>query len=124
MPYELILTETPAAGVGLVRLNRPQALNALNSPMLNVVFEALEAFDRDDSIGCLILTGSDKAFAAGADIKQMVNQDAIDMLSSSFTDWSRVTRLVKPVIAVVSGFALGGGCELAMMCDMIVASAT
>ncbi len=124
MPYELILTETPATGVGLVRLNRPQALNALNSPMLNEVFEALEAFDRDDSIGCMILTGSDKAFAAGADIKQMVNQDAIEMLSSSFTDWARVTRVSKPVIAVVSGYAFGGGCELAMMCDMIVASET
>ncbi len=124
MPYELILTETPATGVGLVRLNRPQALNALNSPMLHEVFEALEAFDRDDSIGCMILTGSDKAFAAGADIKQMVNQDAIDMLTTNFTDWSRVTRLAKPVIAVVSGYAFGGGCELAMMCDMIVASET
>ena len=124
MPYELILTETPTEGVGLVRLNRPQALNALNSPMLGEAFDALEAFDRDDSIGCLILTGSDKAFAAGADIKQMVGQDAVAMMSDDFTDWSRLARLAKPVIAAVSGYALGGGCELALMCDLIVASET
>lgn len=124
MPYETILTETPAEGVGLVRLNRPQALNALNSQLVREVFDALEAFDRDDSIGCMILTGSDKAFAAGADIKQMVEQDAVAMMSDDFTDWSRLTRISKPVIAAVSGWALGGGCEMAMTCDMIVASET
>lgn len=124
MPYETILTETPANGVGLVRLNRPQALNALNSQLVREVFDALEAFDRDDSIGCMILTGSDKAFAAGADIKQMVEQDAVAMMSDDFTDWSRLSRISKPVIAAVSGWALGGGCEMAMTCDMIVASET
>ncbi len=124
MPYETILTELPAEGVGLVRLNRPQALNALNSTLTREIFDALEAFDRDDSIGCMILTGSDKAFAAGADIKEMVDQSAVAMLSHDFTDWARLTRLTKPVIAAVSGWALGGGCEMAMMCDMIVASET
>ena len=124
MPYETILTETPAEAVGLVRLNRPQALNALNSQITREIFDALEAFDHDDSIGCLILTGSDKAFAAGADIKQMVDQDAVAMMRDDFTDWSRMTRIGKPIIAAVSGWALGGGCEMAMMCDMIVASDT
>jgi enoyl-CoA hydratase len=124
MSYELILTETPAEGVGLVRLNRPQALNALNKQVTTEAFDALEAFDRDDSIGCLILTGSDKAFAAGADIKAMVDQDAVAMMTGDFTDWSRLTRLSKPLIGAVSGWALGGGCEMAMMCDMIVASET
>jgi enoyl-CoA hydratase len=122
MDYEMILTETPAEGVGLVRLNRPQALNALNKQVTTEAFDALEAFDRDDSIGCMILTGSDKAFAAGADIKAMVEQDAVAMMTGDFTDWSRLTRLSKPLIGAVSGWALGGGCELAMMCDMIVAS--
>ena len=103
MPYELILTETPAEGVGLVRLNRPQALNALNHQLTREIFDALEAFDHDDSIGCMILTGSDKAFAAGADIKQMAEQDAVAMMSDDFTDWSRLTRISKPVIAAVSG---------------------
>jgi enoyl-CoA hydratase len=124
MPYEMILTETPAEGVGLVRLNRPQALNALNGTITREIFDALETFDRDNSVGCMILTGSDKAFAAGADIKQMVDQSAIAMMSDDFTDWTRLVRLKKPVIAAVSGWALGGGCEMAMMCDMIVASET
>jgi enoyl-CoA hydratase len=124
MPYEMILTETPAPGVGLVRLNRPQALNALNSQIMREIFDALEAFDRDDGVGCMVLTGSDKAFAAGADIKQMVETDAIAMMGDDFTDWSRLSRIGKPVIAAVSGWALGGGCELAMLCDMIVASET
>ncbi|MFN8448183.1 MAG: enoyl-CoA hydratase-related protein [Anaerolineae bacterium] len=107
-----------------MRLNRPQALNALNSTLTRELFDALEAIDRDDSIGCMILTGSDKAFAAGADIKAMVDQTAVAMMMDDFTDWSRLTRLNKPVIAAVSGWALGGGCEMAMMCDMIVASET
>jgi enoyl-CoA hydratase len=118
----LILTEIPAPGVGLVRLNRPQALNALNAQVTREAFDALEAFDADDDIGCMILTGSDRAFAAGADIAQMADRSAVDMLTDDFTDWSRLSRLRKPVIAAVSGWALGGGCELAMMCDMIVAS--
>ncbi len=124
MAYEMILTETPVPGVGLVRLNRPQALNALNSQITGEIFDALEAFDRDDSIGCMVLTGSDKAFAAGADIKAMSTQTMIEMMTDDFTDWSRLTRLSKPVIAAVSGWALGGGCEMAMTCDMIVASET
>ncbi len=124
MPYEMILTETPAPGVGLVRLNRPQALNALNGEITREIFDALEAFNRDSSIGCMVLTGSDKAFAAGADIKQMADQSATDMMADDFTDWSRLTRISKPVIAAVSGWALGGGCEMAMMCDMIIASET
>ncbi|MCA9909676.1 MAG: enoyl-CoA hydratase/isomerase family protein [Anaerolineae bacterium] len=124
MPYEMILTETPAPGVGLVRLNRPQALNALNSEITGEIFDALEAFNRDSSIGCMVLTGSDKAFAAGADIKQMADQSATEMMADDFTDWSRLTRISKPVIAAVSGWALGGGSEMAMMCDMIIASET
>lgn len=125
MPYETILLEKPAEGVGLVRFNRPQALNALNGQMTAEAFDALESLDKNDSIGCMILTGSDKAFAAGADIKQMADTDAVTMLSGGdFTDWSRMLKLGKPVIAAVSGWALGGGCEIAMMCDMIVASET
>ncbi len=124
MTYEMILTETPAEGVGLVRLNRPQALNALNSQITREIFEALEAFDRDPNTGCMVLTGSDRAFAAGADIKQMADKTAVEMINDDFTDWSRLARLAKPVIGAVSGWALGGGCEMAMMCDMIVASET
>jgi len=125
MTYEMILVETPAPGVGLVRLNRPQALNALNGQITREIFEAMEAFDRDDSIRCMVLTGSDKAFAAGADIKQMEDMSAVDMFAGQdFTDWARLTRVRKPIIAAVSGWALGGGCEMAMMCDMIVASET
>lgn len=124
MTYEMILTENPADGVGLVRLNRPQALNALNSQITREIFDALEVFNHDETIGCMILTGSDKAFAAGADIKQMVGTTAVQMITDDFTDWSRLTRIGKPVIGAVSGWALGGGCEMAMMCDMIVASET
>jgi enoyl-CoA hydratase len=122
MSYETILTETPAPGVGLVRLNRPAALNALNGQMTGEIFAALEAFDRDEGIGCMVLAGSDKAFAAGADIRQMREASPVDMLTNDFTDWRRLSALAKPVIAAVSGWALGGGCEMAMMCDMIVAS--
>lgn len=124
MTYEMILTESPAAGVGLVRLNRPQALNALNTQITREIFDALETFDHDDAVGCMVLTGSDKAFAAGADIKQMVEMNAVQMMDDDFTDWSRLSRIGKPVIAAVSGYAFGGGCEMAMMCDMIVASET
>ncbi len=124
MPYEMILTETPQPGVGLVRLNRPQALNALNAQIMGEIFTALEAFDRDDSVGCVVLTGSDKAFAAGADIKQMVDQTMIEMMHDDFTDWARMMRVSKPIIGAVSGWALGGGCEMAMMCDMLIVSET
>lgn len=122
MTYENILTETPADGVGLIRLNRPQALNALNPALMREVFAALEAFDADDAVGCIVLTGSDKAFAAGADIKRMAEMNVAGIMGDDFTDWSRISRIAKPIIAAVSGWALGGGCELAMMCDMIVAS--
>ncbi|MDX2160909.1 MAG: enoyl-CoA hydratase-related protein [bacterium] len=124
MAYSMILTETPAPGVGLVRLNRPDALNALNRTITGEIFTALDAFDQDATIGCIILTGSDKAFAAGADIKAMADKPMIDMMRDDFTDWTRLTRITKPIIAAVSGWALGGGCEMAMMCDMIVASET
>ncbi len=124
MPYEMILLENPVPGVGVVRLNRPQALNALNAQVTREVFDALEAYDRDDSVGCMILTGSDKAFAAGADIKQMAAQTVSDLLTDDFTDWSRMMRVRKPIIGAVSGFALGGGCEVAMLCDMLIASET
>lgn len=124
MSYELILLENPAPGVGVVRLNRPQALNALNAQVTREVFDALETYDRDDTIGCIVLTGSDKAFAAGADIKQMAAQTVSDLLADDFTDWSRMMRIRKPIVGAVSGFALGGGCELAMLCDMLIASET
>ncbi|MFW5692112.1 MAG: enoyl-CoA hydratase-related protein [Chloroflexota bacterium] len=123
--YETIIVETPAAGVGLIRMNRLKALNALNSQLTDEIFTAMEHFDQDDSIGCIVLTGSDKVFAAGADIKQMVDTGATEMMTGGdFTDWSRMTRIGKPIIAAVSGYALGGGCEIAMMCDMIVTSET
>jgi len=123
--YETILTEIPVAGVALIRMNRPQALNALNSQLTGEIFNAMEAFDRDPSIGCIILTGSDRVFAAGADIKQMLDTTAVTMMSGGdFTDWGRMLTIGKPVIGAVSGFALGGGCEIAMMCDMLIASET
>ncbi len=123
MTYQFILTETPAPGVGLVRLNRPEALNALSSGLTAEVFTALEAFDNDPAIGCMVLTGSDRAFAAGADIKEMENTAAVTMFTGGdFTDWTRMMRLRKPVVGAISGWALGGGCELAMMCDMLIAS--
>lgn len=123
--YETILVETPAAGVGLIRLNRPQALNALNSTLTGETFTAMEAFDADPAIGCIIVTGSERAFAAGADIKEMADTPtAVEMMSGDFTDWSRMSAINKPIIAAVSGYALGGGCELAMMADMIVAADT
>ena len=121
--YETILVETPAEGVGLIRMNRPKALNALNGQLTDEIFTQMEAFDADPTIGCIILTGSDRAFAAGADIKQMADAEtATEMMTGDFTDWSRMQAIHKPIIAAVSGYALGGGCEMAMMCDMIVAS--
>lgn len=109
--------------VGLIQLNRPDVLNALNNDLMKEVVETLEAFDKDNETGCMVLTGNAKAFAAGADIKEMAEATAIEMLiRDQFARWDRIRKIKKPVIAAVSGFALGGGCELAMSCDMIVAS--
>ena len=125
MTYNFILVDQPAAAVGRVQLNRPKALNALNSPLLDEVMDAMSAFNNDDEIGAMILTGNDKAFAAGADIKEMEGKTAIDMLMTrSLSDRFELEKLTKPIIAAVSGYALGGGCEIAMSCDMIVASET
>ncbi len=125
MAYLHILVEQLEGKVGLVRLNRPKVLNALNSEVMSELMDALETLDRDESIGCLVITGNDKAFAAGADIKEMAEATAVDMLNrNNIAHWDRLSRLRKPLIAAVSGWCLGGGCELAMACDMIVASET
>ncbi|MEO6797275.1 MAG: enoyl-CoA hydratase-related protein [Candidatus Dormibacter sp.] len=122
MAFEFILTQVDGP-LGIVTINRPAVLNALNPQTIAEIGEALAAFDRDDAIRCLILTGSDKAFAAGADISQMATAGAVDLLRDDNADrWARLLSLRKPLIAAVSGYALGGGCELALMCDMIVAS--
>jgi enoyl-CoA hydratase len=124
MTYETILVEQHDA-VTLVRLNRPQALNALNSAVLADLIAAFAAYDADASQRCLVLTGSEKAFAAGADIKEMSEQSFADMYGSNFfAGYERVTATRKPWIAAVSGFALGGGCELAMMADILIAGDT
>jgi enoyl-CoA hydratase len=124
MTYQLILTET-YQNVGLVRLNRPKELNALNATLMEELMTALEEFDRDAAIGCLVVTGNERAFAAGADIKEMAGAGTVDMLlSDAISRWDRLKRIKKPVVAAVSGFCLGGGNELAMACDMIVASET
>ena len=121
MAYETILVETRGK-VGLVTLNRPKALNALNSVVMEEVVAALQAFEADEAIGAIVMTGSEKAFAAGADIKEMQEKSYIDMyMADFFAGWDAITRIRKPIIAAVSGYALGGGCELAMMCDFIIA---
>ncbi|MDX2238372.1 MAG: enoyl-CoA hydratase [Hyphomonadaceae bacterium] len=124
MTYATLIVETDGP-VGLIRINRPEALNALNRQVLADISAALDAFEDDGAIGCVVLTGSDRAFAAGADIKEMADKSYADVLREDlFAGWDRLTRFRKPIIAAVSGFALGGGCELAMMCDMIFASET
>ncbi|MCX7306126.1 MAG: enoyl-CoA hydratase [Hyphomicrobiales bacterium] len=122
MPYETILVETHGK-VGLITLNRPKALNALNAQVLADLLAALKAFDADPGISAVVLTGSDKAFAAGADIKEMAAMDYADAyLADTFAGWEDFARTRKPIIAAVAGYALGGGCELAMMCDFIIAA--
>ncbi|MEO8175366.1 MAG: enoyl-CoA hydratase [Sphingomicrobium sp.] len=124
MSYETILVEHKGA-VTLVTLNRPQALNALNSQVLADLIAAFAAYDADDGQRCLVLTGSEKAFAAGADIKEMQSQGFADMYSANFfAGWEQVTATRKPWLAAVAGFALGGGCEVAMMADFIIAADT
>jgi enoyl-CoA hydratase len=119
-----IIVETHGR-VGLIRLNRPQALNALSSPLIEELNTALEAFESDPNIGAIVLTGSDKAFAAGADIKEMQDKSFADVFLGDFISrWENVAKSRKPIIAAVAGFALGGGCELAMMCDFILAADT
>ncbi|MFD0916772.1 enoyl-CoA hydratase [Pseudahrensia aquimaris] len=122
MPYDMIKVDTNGA-VGVITLNRPKALNALNTQTMNEVVAAAQAFDSDGKVGCIVLTGSEKAFAAGADIKEMQPLSYMDAWSQDFfAGWDALTRIRKPIIAAVSGYALGGGCELAMICDFIIAS--
>jgi len=124
MNYENILIETRGR-VGIIRLNRPQALNALNSALNTELARAVAAFDADDAIGCILLTGSEKAFAAGADIKEMAEKSAVDVMMGDFgADWHATSQARKPVVAAVSGFALGGGCELVLQCDIVIAADT
>jgi enoyl-CoA hydratase len=125
MAYETLLVDT-AEGVTTIRLNRPEALNALNSQLLGELADALEAAEADEAVKCVILTGSERAFAAGADIKEMSTKSYAQMFKEDFFTAvsERIVRSRKPIIAAVSGFALGGGCELAMICDFIIASET
>ena len=124
MSYQFILTETHDRA-GLVRIHRPEQRNALNSLVMEELITALEAFDSDPSVGAMVITGDERAFAAGADIKEMTGANAVDMLlADNISRWDRLRKLKKPLISAVSGWCLGGGSELAMACDMIVASET
>jgi enoyl-CoA hydratase len=124
MSHQHIVVETKGK-VGVIRLNRPTALNALNAALMAELSVAIDAFEADANIGCIVLTGSDKAFAAGADIKEMATKSFRDAYIGDFTaDWHTLARARKPTVAAVAGFALGGGCELAMMCDVVIAADT
>jgi len=122
MAYETILTETRGP-VGIVTLNRPKQLNALNSQLIAELNAALDAFEGDPAIGAVVITGSEKAFAAGADIREMAGLDYMEALRRDFiAPWQRIAQRRKPIVAAVAGYALGGGCELAMMCDIVIAA--
>ena len=122
MTYQNILTETNGR-VGIIRLNRPAALNALNIALKAELGQAIDAYEADDGIGCLLITGNEKAFAAGADIKEMADKTFIEAFLGNFAGtWDRASRARKPIVAAVAGFALGGGCELAMQCDVVIAA--
>jgi enoyl-CoA hydratase len=125
MSYQTIIVETKGR-VGVIRLNRPQQLNALNAALKGELSQAIDAFDAADSIGCMLITGNDKAFAAGADIKEMADKTFIEAFLGNFAagTWDRASRARKPIVAAVAGFALGGGCELAMQCDIVIAADT
>jgi enoyl-CoA hydratase len=124
MNYELIIPRIEAGKIGVITLNRPKQLNALNDQLMNELGAALKAFDADPAIGCMVITGSEKAFAAGADIAAMARYTFADVYRDDYItrNWEQIRNIRKPVIAAVSGFALGGGCELAMMCDFIIAA--
>jgi enoyl-CoA hydratase len=122
MDFQLILVETHER-VGLIRFNRPKQLNALNGAIMEELVAACEQFDQDTGVGAIVITGDERAFAAGADIKEMADASAVEMLlNDRISKWDRLRKIKKPILAAVSGFCLGGGCELAMACDMIVAS--
>ncbi|MEQ8816650.1 MAG: enoyl-CoA hydratase [Thalassobaculum sp.] len=125
MAYETILVERRGK-VGVITLNRPKALNALSSVLMDELARGLDELEADDAVGCLVITGSEKAFAAGADIKEMQEKSYMDVYKEDFITarWEHITRVRKPVVAAVAGYALGGGCELAMMCDFIIAADT
>lgn len=119
--YQYILS-TQEENIGVIQLNRPEVLNALSPDLMTELVEALEAYDANPEVGCMVLTGGEKVFAAGADIKRMAEASAVEMLLiDQLARWDRIRKLHKPVVAAINGFALGGGCELAMMCDMIIA---
>ncbi len=122
MAYTTILTSV-VDRAGLIQFNRPQQLNALNATVMEELAAALEEFDHIDQIGCMVMTGNSRAFAAGADIKEMADASAVDMLrNDNIARWDRIKKIKKPIIAAVAGYCLGGGCELAMTCDLIIAS--
>ena len=124
MSYQNIIADTQGR-VGIIRLNRPQALNALNRALIAELIQAIDAFEADDAIGCLLITGNDKAFAAGADIKEMADKTFIETYLGNFAaTWDCAAHARKPIVAAVAGFALGGGCELAMHCDIVIAADT